>query len=142
MKTFSYPLQDPSSFLKGNLASSSFTQSFLNDLLTSVDDFHATMMHDILEAARSSEYANWSVDDWLCEDCVQNLLSNNLHLWLLYRKRQCTSRLSCAIVRHLSSYSPSAGETIPEDCWYGYNCRTQTHRLGHARKLNVSTLPL
>ena len=33
----------------------------------------------------------------------------------------------------------AAGETIPtEDCWYGWNCRTQTHKTLHATRLNVS----
>ncbi len=27
-----------------------------------------------------------------------------------------------------------------DDCWYGYNCRTQVHKYAHAGKLNVSAV--
>ncbi|KIY48947.1 hypothetical protein FISHEDRAFT_73137 [Fistulina hepatica ATCC 64428] len=34
------------------------------------------------------------------------------------------------------------GQVIPtENCWYGYECRTQTHKLAHATRLNVSDHP-
>ena len=34
----------------------------------------------------------------------------------------------------------AVGVAIGDDCWYGYFCRTQTHRREHAQRLNVSSL--
>ncbi|KIY43069.1 hypothetical protein FISHEDRAFT_69483 [Fistulina hepatica ATCC 64428] len=62
-------------------------------------------------------------DQALCEDCVWQLVTDHIHLWWLQRMRDC-------------------GQVIPvENCRYGYECRTQTHKLAHATRLNVSDHP-
>jgi len=37
----------------------------------------------IYDGHKSSEFEAWNKDDWLCEDCVQHILSAHLHVWLL-----------------------------------------------------------
>ncbi|KAJ3996684.1 hypothetical protein F5050DRAFT_1807507 [Lentinula boryana] len=59
---------------------------------------------------------DWTEDDYLCEDCFRSFLFENLWLWW----------------RHVKSGS----EPLKDNCWYGYNCRTQTHNSTHAQKLN------
>ncbi|KAL1760193.1 hypothetical protein FB107DRAFT_287042 [Schizophyllum commune] len=59
-----------------------------------------------------------STSSALCAACLKGAISEFLPQWWLERKR-------------------NAGETIPtEDCWYGWNCRTQTHKPLHATRLN------
>ncbi|KAJ7867971.1 hypothetical protein B0H13DRAFT_2064834 [Mycena leptocephala] len=70
-----------------------------------------------LFALKTPEYASWSPQDKLCEGCLKRFMTDHIHLWLRQRKH-------------------AAGETIPEDCWYGYNCRTQAHNAEHAKKRN------
>ncbi|KAH9945585.1 hypothetical protein B0H21DRAFT_744377 [Amylocystis lapponica] len=61
----------------------------------------------------------WSKDEWYCLDCMCHLFKQRLWKWWLAKKRQLNI-------------------PVNEDCWYGYNCRTQTHRHAHASRLNVS----
>ncbi|KAL1719047.1 hypothetical protein EV715DRAFT_199882 [Schizophyllum commune] len=71
--------------------------------------------------ASSSLCSPWdglSTSSALCANCLKDVISEFLPQWWLERKR-------------------NAGETIPtEDCWYGWNCRTQTHKTLHATRLN------
>ncbi|KAJ3904684.1 hypothetical protein F5879DRAFT_954081 [Lentinula edodes] len=59
---------------------------------------------------------DWKEDDCLCQSCFKSFLIENLWVWLRQVK---------------ANSAPLA-----ENCWYGYNCRTQTHNLAHAQKLN------
>uniref|UniRef100_A0A0W0FMG1 Uncharacterized protein n=1 Tax=Moniliophthora roreri TaxID=221103 RepID=A0A0W0FMG1_MONRR len=82
------------------------------------------IVEDILESDyKQAEFADRKSEDWLCQECLTKLLKEHLHLWLLDRKRK-------------------AGEQIPDNCWYGWNCRTMMHREEHAKKLNVCTTRL
>ncbi|KAL1744596.1 hypothetical protein HDZ31DRAFT_38350, partial [Schizophyllum fasciatum] len=59
-----------------------------------------------------------STSDALCISCIQGYLAEFLPRWWLDHQRK-------------------AGATIPqENCWYGWNCRTQTHSVHHATRLN------
>ncbi|KAJ4472702.1 hypothetical protein C8R41DRAFT_870329 [Lentinula lateritia] len=60
---------------------------------------------------------DWKEDDCLCQNCFKSFLIENLWVWLRQVK---------------ANSAPLA-----ENCWYGYNCRTQTHNLAHAQKLNA-----
>ncbi|KAF5380712.1 hypothetical protein D9757_007050 [Collybiopsis confluens] len=62
-------------------------------------------------------FPDWTRDGFLCEACFRAFMVENLWAWFRYRK--------------------SAKGPVLENCWYGYNCRTQTHREEHAAKLNV-----
>ncbi|CAK5276631.1 unnamed protein product [Mycena citricolor] len=65
----------------------------------------------------NSEWATWTPDDSYCKDCIAKFLKGNAWRWLLNKKIE-------------SGWNP------PENCWYGYNCRTQTRVSTHAAKLN------
>ncbi|KAF9022073.1 hypothetical protein BDZ89DRAFT_1071012 [Hymenopellis radicata] len=72
---------------------------------------------------KTSNYDAWqNVDDLICTECLQQFITSHLHLWLLATMR-------------------SAGDPVQDDCWYGYNCRTQVHNLTHATKLNHLCAP-
>ncbi|KAG2107252.1 uncharacterized protein F5147DRAFT_698279 [Suillus discolor] len=66
---------------------------------------------------KTPAYSTWNKADWLCPQCLENFIRDHLHIWYLGQKVK-------------------RGDVIPDNCWYGYNCRTQTHRLAHAQKLN------
>ncbi|GLB38536.1 hypothetical protein LshimejAT787_0504010 [Lyophyllum shimeji] len=80
-------------------------------------DFTYTKFLDEIHQIRTPEYSSWNKEDWLCAPCVTDIIRTHLHLWLLGRKRE-------------------AGEQNSEDCWYGYNCNTQVHKVSHATRLN------
>ncbi|THV02985.1 hypothetical protein K435DRAFT_775164 [Dendrothele bispora CBS 962.96] len=71
----------------------------------------------IHQGHKLAEFDGWKEEDWLCECCMVGILREHLHLWLLDLKVQ-------------------NGEKILENCWWGYNCRTQTHSSHHASRLN------
>lgn len=66
---------------------------------------------------KTPAYLTWKKADWLCSQCLEKFMRDHLHIWYLGQKVK-------------------RGHLIPDNCWYGYNCRTQTHRLAHAQKLN------
>ncbi|GBE78054.1 hypothetical protein SCP_0109360 [Sparassis crispa] len=59
----------------------------------------------------------WDADGWFCVGCVRELCRARLWRWWLARKQEEDMR-------------------IEEDCWYGWNCRTQVHKASHATRLN------
>ncbi|TBU64777.1 hypothetical protein BD310DRAFT_943770 [Dichomitus squalens] len=61
---------------------------------------------------------HWSTDEWYCLACIKDLYRQRFLPW--WRKTKESAH----------------GATAQEDCWYGYNCRTMTHKNAHALKLN------
>ncbi|KAJ3490514.1 hypothetical protein NLI96_g1395 [Meripilus lineatus] len=60
---------------------------------------------------------NWDKNEWYCDECIQELYKQRLRLWWIGQKTK-------------------DGHQFGDDCWYGYNCRTQTHKFAHAQRLN------
>ncbi|KAH7876127.1 uncharacterized protein C8R40DRAFT_1068919 [Lentinula edodes] len=56
-------------------------------------------------------------DYWICQACLTQFVKDHLHLWVIMKRKE-------------------AKERIANDCWYGYNCRTQVHKSNHAQQLN------
>ncbi|KIK69771.1 hypothetical protein GYMLUDRAFT_523134 [Collybiopsis luxurians FD-317 M1] len=56
-------------------------------------------------------------DNYWCQSCVTMFIKDHLHLWVIMKRKE-------------------ANEKLPNDCWYGYNCRTQVHKSSHAEALN------
>ncbi|THV03001.1 hypothetical protein K435DRAFT_962671 [Dendrothele bispora CBS 962.96] len=116
----SRPHQDNLSyFLKGKLSRVDRSCLYKNSDAARYPKIMETIFNDDI---KRPEFSTWKKEDWLCKNCMENYLREHLHLWLLDLKKQ-------------------EGETIPEDCWYGYNCRTMTHNLQHAQKLNHLCAP-
>ncbi|KAH9890977.1 hypothetical protein C8Q73DRAFT_104979 [Cubamyces lactineus] len=81
-----------------------------------------TIVHEMMDMDPEGEDADgehWSKDEWYCMECIKQLFRNRFMLWWREAKRQ-------------------SGAPAQDDCWYGYNCRTMTHKSAHATKLNVS----
>ncbi|KIK94613.1 hypothetical protein PAXRUDRAFT_827819 [Paxillus rubicundulus Ve08.2h10] len=102
--------------LKGNLPGNIAVMSYLrfNDPWT--NSSYSDLISQVFEY-KKDEYALWARDDPLCTGCMKKILREHIHLWFVGEKRK-------------------GGDIVPEDCWYGYNCRTQTHNATHAAKLN------
>ncbi|KAJ7741266.1 hypothetical protein B0H16DRAFT_1565137 [Mycena metata] len=82
------------------------------------------LLRDLFEF-KTPEYLSWSPQDKLCDMCLLSFIASHIHLWLLQRKRQ-------------------AGEFIPEDCSFGYDCRKQFHNPGdleHTKEFNHLCAP-
>ncbi|KAJ3770287.1 hypothetical protein FB446DRAFT_744714 [Lentinula raphanica] len=63
------------------------------------------------------EWHDRNDDYWICNQCLVRFMKDHLHLWVIMKRKE-------------------ANEQIAKDCWYGYNCRTQVHKLSHAQQLN------
>jgi hypothetical protein len=103
-------------FLKGRLANNLFEKANLTSTLLRDDFSFVRFMQEIYDI-KTAAYDNWEKKDALCRACVVDVINCHLHLWHVEQKRK-------------------GGQHIPEDCWYGYNCRTQVHNYVHANKLN------
>ncbi|KAI0374460.1 hypothetical protein BV20DRAFT_1011510 [Pilatotrama ljubarskyi] len=74
-------------------------------------------MMDMEVDGEDADDGQWSKDEWYCLECIKQLFRQRFMLW--WRDAKLRS-----------------GAPPKEDCWYGYNCRTMTHRPSHATKLN------
>ncbi|THH23112.1 hypothetical protein EUX98_g8067 [Antrodiella citrinella] len=78
---------------------------------------------DIYEIAEEQDGPGaWSRDAWYCTECVNELFKRHFWRWILAARRK-------------------EGEPVKDDCWYGYECRTMTHKTEHAEKLNHLCVP-
>ncbi|KII92860.1 hypothetical protein PLICRDRAFT_487724 [Plicaturopsis crispa FD-325 SS-3] len=100
--------------LKGKLARNASEADQIFSTLES-NMFVATMA--AMMELRTGPFADLTPQDWLCENCIREFLRAHLNAWWLDQRRK-------------------RGEVIQDDCWYGWSCRTQVHRLPHAMKLN------
>ncbi|EGN98506.1 hypothetical protein SERLA73DRAFT_183555 [Serpula lacrymans var. lacrymans S7.3] len=115
------------SYLRGRILPSSLSGHLKGLLIRNVSELgpfsdavklisFATLFDEIWDQ-KTPSYGHWDKQDWLCDDCVMVFIREHLHLWWLDCKRKL-------------------GHPIHPDCWYGYNCRTQTHSIHHASRLN------
>ncbi|OCH87460.1 hypothetical protein OBBRIDRAFT_889761 [Obba rivulosa] len=88
----------------------------IDDMKGKVDEFdYKGMIEEMLEM-EPDPLGMWSKDQWYCLECVRELFRQRFRKWLLARKLNRGSAL--------------------QDCWYGYNCTTQTKTADHAKRLN------
>ncbi|KAJ7166978.1 hypothetical protein C8R46DRAFT_1192222 [Mycena filopes] len=81
------------------------------DTLPHLDVLIAGIFRDVVPL--NAGFEGWTEEDGLCGDCLERLLKEHTHLWLLKQKIQ-------------------EGWVPPEDCWYGYACKTQLKNAAHA----------
>ncbi|KAJ7234349.1 hypothetical protein B0H12DRAFT_157731 [Mycena haematopus] len=89
-------------------------------------------------------FDDWERTDLYCLPCLTHFLEEHLWIWFLEERLRgayfllfilCRiSRLTC--VRVIGGWVP------PENCWYGWNCRTQTHKRSHAETKNHLCVPI
>ncbi|KAL4074049.1 hypothetical protein J3A83DRAFT_4090407 [Scleroderma citrinum] len=102
------------SFLKGQLPFNPETRTSFREVWT---QHQYELLIDEVFNCKTPAYDSWEKHDLLCLRCLCQFLRDHLHIWYTERKQD-------------SSVVPK------EDCWYGYNCRTQAHNHVHATKLN------
>ncbi|KAJ7605430.1 hypothetical protein DFH06DRAFT_1487214 [Mycena polygramma] len=61
--------------------------------------------------------------DGLCGGCLERLVGAHLWVWAYERKVE-------------DGWKPT------QNCWYGYNCKTQVHKIAHARDKNHLCVPI
>ncbi|KAG1779110.1 hypothetical protein EV702DRAFT_1090203 [Suillus placidus] len=108
------PLHSIAQLLKGRVAANLADRAHF---LTVLRETPAEELVRGLFDYKTPAYIAWNKADWLCPQCLEKFMRAHLHIWYLGQKIK-------------------RGDVIPDNCWYGYNCRTQTHRLAHAQKLN------
>ncbi|KAJ7792355.1 hypothetical protein B0H14DRAFT_2931545 [Mycena olivaceomarginata] len=69
------------------------------------------------------QFTAWRKDESLCSACLDKLITAHLHLWLHERK-------------------VAGGWKATQNCWYGYNCKTQVHKASHAKEKNHLCTPI
>ncbi|KAJ7681988.1 hypothetical protein DFH06DRAFT_1314232 [Mycena polygramma] len=67
--------------------------------------------------------AGWKRGDALCGGCLERLVGDYLWRWAYERKVE-------------DGWKPT------QNCWYGYNCKTQVHNIAHARDKNHLCVPI
>ncbi|KAF7344101.1 hypothetical protein MVEN_01699800 [Mycena venus] len=67
-------------------------------------------------------FDDWEKTDSYCFMCFTKFLEEHLWIWFLEERTK-------------------GGWTSPEDCWYGWNCRTQVHKPSHAETKNHLCIP-
>ncbi|TFK72711.1 hypothetical protein BDN72DRAFT_957066 [Pluteus cervinus] len=102
--------------LRGNLRSNILEMNNYRIICARPFDY-PKFMQEMFGLEQVKKSSGWKREDWLCENCIKAFLYMHLHFWMLQRKKE-------------------AGEVIYEDCWYGYNCKTQTHSMDHAERYN------
>ncbi|KAJ7143947.1 hypothetical protein C8R44DRAFT_657551 [Mycena epipterygia] len=117
---------DPPELLPGMLALNRHEIGTLNALLgpreawpTAFSALVAEIFHDV---QRQPGYENWEEEDSLCDGCLVKILTAHFYLWLLWKRVK-------------------DGWITPEDCWYGYDCKTQMHKANHAKTKNHLCAP-
>ncbi|KAF9464132.1 hypothetical protein BDZ94DRAFT_516074 [Collybia nuda] len=83
------------SYLKGNLNQNPFIRELIREEMSAMPNFTDILeeMHDL----HIPLFNTWEKKDWLCLECIVNIIRAHLHLWLLERKKL-------------------TGAIIPEDC--------------------------
>ncbi|KAF8588474.1 hypothetical protein K439DRAFT_1658483 [Ramaria rubella] len=66
---------------------------------------------------------NWGPNAWFCQQCVNNVASEMLFHWWSQQRRDSLERQDGLVVSK-------------PNCWYGRECRTQTHNDSHAERHN------
>ncbi|KAI0343963.1 hypothetical protein BDW22DRAFT_1109899 [Trametopsis cervina] len=96
---------------------------------------------EILSTVVVGEQELWDKDKWYCADCLTALLRPRFRRWWqskrqerMYFKRETGTTFVASLLLFLPYLE---GTLQTEDCWYGYNCRTQLHSSQHASRLNV-----
>ncbi|KAJ7113176.1 hypothetical protein C8R44DRAFT_235983 [Mycena epipterygia] len=68
------------------------------------------------------DFSTWKKEDSYCQTCLKKYVVE--HVWVWWRAERVKE-----------------GWVPPEDCWYGYDCRTQVHRPRHAEQKNHLCVP-
>lgn len=76
------------SYLKGNLFSNVLVLDYLCVKLFDIVPFSYAHMLEQMHDLRVTPYDDWNKQDWLCSNCIVDILKTHLHLWLLLQKKK------------------------------------------------------
>ncbi|KAK6966613.1 hypothetical protein R3P38DRAFT_906096 [Favolaschia claudopus] len=76
----------------------------------------------VFATPKPSEWDEWTQDKSYCQSCFNRFFEENAWRWYLREKIE-------------------GGWNPPEDCWYGYNCKTMVHKQAHADSKNHLCVP-
>ncbi|KAJ7093793.1 hypothetical protein C8R44DRAFT_890692 [Mycena epipterygia] len=108
--------------VKGNLAEN-FTEMEVLDEVKPNPERNIPKLIAEVHTLRTGDFKDWNKSDALCETCLEKVLAEHLHLWLLALKLK------------------DRGEKN-KDCWYGYDCTIQTRVTLHALTYNHLCSPM
>ncbi|KAF9061445.1 hypothetical protein BDP27DRAFT_1338086 [Rhodocollybia butyracea] len=112
----SYLFPEASKHLKGSLGQNSVELERVTELL--LETPFKEIYEDIFtKGLKLPAYKDRDDDYAVCYSCLSNFIKDHLHMWVIMKRKE-------------------ANEQVANDCWYGYNCRTQVHKLSHAQQLN------
>ncbi|PIL29643.1 hypothetical protein GSI_08280 [Ganoderma sinense ZZ0214-1] len=120
-----FPIRERISLLPGLLPRNGEETRLIesNILRPRASDREKSVFHEIVDLEVESvdddapAEEQWSKDEWYCLACIKELYRQRFLPW--WKKTR-----------------QGDGSPTKDDCWYGYNCRTMTHRPAHASKLN------
>ncbi|KAJ7051689.1 hypothetical protein C8F01DRAFT_1376560 [Mycena amicta] len=81
------------------------------------------LIAELYDAVPSAGFATWTKDERLCVACLERFVGAHLVGWLYKRK-------------------VADGWTPTPNCWYGWNCKTQVHKMDHAKSKNHLCAPI
>ncbi|KAJ7678652.1 hypothetical protein B0H17DRAFT_1334094 [Mycena rosella] len=96
-----------------------------------------TEIFDVRRAPGFEVADGWDVGASYCAACLSRFLEEHVWVWFLEERVKST----CLCVSASMLTVPAAGWVPPEDCWYGYNCNTQTHKAAHQTGKNHLCVP-
>ncbi|KAJ6560102.1 hypothetical protein B0H19DRAFT_1146502 [Mycena capillaripes] len=108
--------------LLGKLNENEVETEALVDLLMAPTCGAEVVISEIFDM-RTPEFFGWKREDSLCSACLDKFIGGHLHLWLYKRK-------------------VADGWKATQNCWYGYNCKTQVHKINHGKEKNHLCVPL
>ncbi|KAG8769250.1 hypothetical protein FRC12_005076 [Ceratobasidium sp. 428] len=91
------------------------------DRLGTFIDTNNGMNAVIVELMTSAGHAAEDVGPYYCEVCVRNIAGDNFEAWWEAKKQ--------------AGALPAAITDLPK-CWYGRECRTQSHNVNHAQRFS------
>ncbi|KAF8142313.1 hypothetical protein K438DRAFT_1737137 [Mycena galopus ATCC 62051] len=98
-------------------------EDWIGAWISSVFDFAVRERTSSASGSSGTEWDGWDKEASYCEPCLMKFLEEHVWRWLLEERVK-------------------GGWVPPENCWYGYDCRTMGHKAAHANGKNHLCVPI
>ncbi|KAJ7735727.1 hypothetical protein B0H16DRAFT_1575207 [Mycena metata] len=98
-------------------------ENAMEAFLTIVFEWVANRKTDAAASASAGDWDAWTSNKSYCRPCLVKFLEEHVWQWWLDERVK-------------------GGWTPPENCWYGYNCKTMVHKQEHAKNKNHLCVPI